>query len=79
MVKGITWDPVGKYIASQSVDKTLRIWRTSDWTTEHVVKEPFVDVSIAFVQMSFEMFVTHVLFILTVWWYNSCTAPRMVS
>lgn len=45
MVKGITWDPIGKYIASQSVDKTLRIWRTSDWTTEHVVKEPFVDVS----------------------------------
>jgi len=23
-VKGVTWDPVGKYLASQSADKTLR-------------------------------------------------------
>jgi protein HIRA/HIR1 len=44
MVKGVTWDPIGKYIATQSEDKTLRIWRTSDWTTEHIVKEPFKEV-----------------------------------
>jgi protein HIRA/HIR1 len=23
-VKGVTWDPVGKYLATQSADKTLR-------------------------------------------------------
>jgi len=44
MVKGVTWDPIGKYVATQSEDKTLRIWRTSDWTTEHIVKEPFNEV-----------------------------------
>lgn len=44
MVKGVTWDPVGKYIATQSVDKTLRIWRTSDWCMEHIVKEHFTEV-----------------------------------
>lgn len=41
----MTWDPVGKYIASQSDDKSLRIWRTSDWQQQEVVKEPFVDCS----------------------------------
>ena len=45
MVKGITWDPVGKYLASQSDDKTLRVWRTSDWQQESCVSEPFADCS----------------------------------
>lgn len=45
MVKGITWDPVGKYLASQSDDKTLRVWRTSDWQQESVVSEPFAECS----------------------------------
>ena len=45
MVKGITWDPVGKYLASQSDDKTLRVWRTSDWQQETVVTEPFAECS----------------------------------
>ena len=45
MVKGVTWDPVGKYLASQSDDKTLRVWRTSDWQQESAVSEPFADCS----------------------------------
>lgn len=45
MVKGITWDPVGKYLASQSDDKSLRVWRTSDWQQETVVTEPFTECS----------------------------------
>ena len=45
MVKGVTWDPVGKYLASQSDDKSLRVWRTSDWQQETVVTEPFVECS----------------------------------
>lgn len=41
LVKGVTWDPVGKFIASQSDDRTLKIWRTSDFTCEATIKEPF--------------------------------------
>ena len=44
LVKGVTWDPVGKYLASQSDDKTLRIWRTSDWKQEACISEPFKEV-----------------------------------
>jgi len=45
LVKGVTWDPVGKYLASQSDDKSLRIWRTRDWQQEAVITEPFKEVS----------------------------------
>ena len=45
MVKGITWDPVGKYLASQSDDRTLKVWRTSDWQQESEVTEPFAECS----------------------------------
>ena len=38
---GVTWDPVGKYLATQSADKTLRVWRTSDWGEEARISEPF--------------------------------------
>ena len=31
-VKGITWDPVGKFLATQADDKSVIIWRTEDWT-----------------------------------------------
>ncbi|KAJ3331686.1 HIR complex subunit [Blyttiomyces sp. JEL0837] len=40
-VKGITWDPVGKYMATQSDDKTVKIWRVSDWAVEHEISEPY--------------------------------------
>ncbi|XP_058088801.1 protein HIRA isoform X2 [Magnolia sinica] len=35
LVKGVAWDPIGSFIASQSDDKTVIIWRTSDWTLAH--------------------------------------------
>lgn len=41
MVKGVVFDPVGKYLASQSDDKTLRVWKTSDWTEESIITDPF--------------------------------------
>lgn len=44
LVKGVTWDPVGKYLSSQSDDKSLRIWRTIDWQQEAVIEEPFKEV-----------------------------------
>lgn len=36
---------MGKYLASQSDDKTLRIWRTSDWAEEETVTDPFQECS----------------------------------
>lgn len=41
LVKGVVFDPVGKYLASQSDDRSLRVWRLSDWKQETVIKEPF--------------------------------------
>lgn len=32
---------VGKYLASQSDDKSLRVWKTADWAPETVITEPF--------------------------------------
>ena len=45
LVKGVTWDPVGKYLASQSDDRSVRIWNTSNWQTESVVSKPFEEVT----------------------------------
>ena len=41
LVKGVDWDPIGKYLCSQSDDRTLRVWRTADWAPETEVTEPF--------------------------------------
>ncbi|TYH70024.1 hypothetical protein ES332_D05G090800v1 [Gossypium tomentosum] len=35
LVKGVAWDPIRSFIASQSDDKTVIIWRTSDWSLAH--------------------------------------------
>jgi len=40
-VKGIAWDPIGKFIASQSEDRSVIIWRTSDWSVETKMEAPF--------------------------------------
>lgn len=52
-VKGVTWDPVGNYLAtqvsygnktwlnSQSDDKSVRIWNTDTWQMEHKITAPF--------------------------------------
>ena len=44
LVKGIAWDPVGKYLASQSDDRTIRIWSRSNWTCTKVIDKPFQEV-----------------------------------
>lgn len=41
LVKGVVWDPVGAFLASQSDDRTIRVWRTKDWNCEKVISEPF--------------------------------------
>ncbi|KAJ7597545.1 histone transcription regulator 1 [Mycena floridula] len=42
-VKGVCWDPVGEFLATQSDDKSVKIWRTTDWTLEAEVTKPFED------------------------------------
>ncbi|KAK7036557.1 HIR complex subunit [Paramarasmius palmivorus] len=42
-VKGVCWDPVGEFLATQSDDRTVKIWRTTDWALEAEVKKPFED------------------------------------
>jgi WD40 repeat protein len=37
-VSGVAWDPCGRYLASQSHDGELKIWRTGDWTRETTVR-----------------------------------------
>lgn len=32
---------VGAFLASQSDDRTIRVWRTKDWGCEKVISEPF--------------------------------------
>lgn len=39
----MVFDPVGKFLASQSDDRTLKIWRLSDWKEESSVTEPFTE------------------------------------
>ena len=40
-VKGVVWDPVGKYIASQSDDRSVVVRTVEGWETVSHVKEPF--------------------------------------
>lgn len=40
-VKGVVWDPRGHFLATQSDDKTLKLWKTSDWSCAKVITEPF--------------------------------------
>ena len=40
-VKGVCWDPAGEFLATQSDDRTVRIWRTVDWGLEATVDKPF--------------------------------------
>lgn len=41
LVKGVAWDPVGKFLASQSDDRSVKIWKTTDWVCSSTIKEPF--------------------------------------
>ncbi|QDZ24548.1 protein HIRA [Chloropicon primus] len=40
-VKGVVWDPVGKYIASQSDDRSVVVRTVEGWETVACIKEPF--------------------------------------
>ena len=40
-VKGVAWDPVGTYLASQSEDKSVAIWRVDDWSVVATVRGPY--------------------------------------
>ena len=40
-VKGVCWDPVGEFLATASDDRSVKIWRTSDWSLEAEVEKPF--------------------------------------
>ena len=42
-VKGVCWDPVGEFLATQSDDRSVKVWRTTDWELEAEVKKPFED------------------------------------
>ncbi len=42
-VKGVCWDPVGEFLATQSDDRSVKIWRTGDWGLEAEVTKPFED------------------------------------
>ncbi|PVU98278.1 hypothetical protein BB559_001696 [Furculomyces boomerangus] len=42
-VKGLAFDPTGELLASQSDDRTMKIWRTSDWSLEKSIDEPFTN------------------------------------
>ncbi|EEB05889.1 hira protein [Schizosaccharomyces japonicus yFS275] len=40
-VKGITFDPAGKYFATESDDRTIKVWRTTDFALEKTIIQPF--------------------------------------
>lgn len=47
-VKGVAWDPVGRYLATQADDIGVRVWRTADWQPENKVSTPFTNVRAVF-------------------------------
>ncbi|WVR00330.1 hypothetical protein IAU59_007473 [Kwoniella sp. CBS 9459] len=40
-VKGVCWDPVGNFLATQSDDKTVKVWNAEDWSLVQSVSKPF--------------------------------------
>ncbi|EEB05901.1 hira protein Slm9 [Schizosaccharomyces japonicus yFS275] len=46
-VCGLTFDPIGLYLASQSHDRTLKIWKLSTFGLEKSIAKPFEDMTLA--------------------------------
>ncbi|KAI6240338.1 Protein HIRA [Aphelenchoides fujianensis] len=40
-VTGLAWDPLERFLATQSSDKTLKIWRCDLWTCDQTISAPF--------------------------------------
>lgn len=41
-LKGLIWDPLGQYLAAQSNDGTLFVWRCLDWKLETFISSPYL-------------------------------------
>ena len=41
MVKGVAWDPIGRYIASQGDDRAAIIWDAREWRPAARIEAPF--------------------------------------
>lgn len=44
-VKGLSWDPMEKFLATQSADGSVRLWRCETWDCERIIKGFFDTVS----------------------------------
>uniref|UniRef100_A0AC34F5T7 Protein HIRA n=1 Tax=Panagrolaimus sp. ES5 TaxID=591445 RepID=A0AC34F5T7_9BILA len=44
-IKGCSWDPMGKLLATQSSDRSLKIWKTFTWECLWTLTEPFLESS----------------------------------
>ncbi len=40
-IKGVCFDPIGEYMATASDDRTLKVWKTADWSLATSVTKPF--------------------------------------
>ena len=49
-IKGLGFDPSGHFLATASDDRSLKIWRTSDWGLQASITDPFEDSPRAFVR-----------------------------
>ncbi len=51
IVKGLSWDPLGKMLATQSDDKTVKFWATNTWQCVKTIEEPFQEVFLLSVKL----------------------------
>lgn len=43
-IKGLSWDPIGRFLATQSEDNSLKLWQTDSWECVKTITEPFNEV-----------------------------------
>lgn len=51
-LKGLVWDPLGKYIAAQSSEGHVFIWRMHDWRLQTVLTAPYAEPSESYTYFS---------------------------